>query len=139
LASSLGQRYIRFPTSGKYEAMEDAYVDVPRFMQALKAELGLAASADRPSQPVSYETQKPDNLSRAQVIHSIFRTFLGRDPDPAGLSTGVRLLSGGGSLDDVFRWCLGSDEFGARYRQFLRDYVRPELLAPSDHTDDLLP
>ena len=61
--------------------------------------------------------------------------LLGREPDPVGLRDGIRMFQEGRSLDDVIRWCLGSHEFGARYKEFLRTYVQTEFLDPADRVD----
>lgn len=55
---------------------------------------------------------KNKNYSDEQFVEILYRTFFDREYDAAGKANWLKLLSSGGSRDDVLNGFLGSEEFG---------------------------
>ena len=54
---------------------------------------------------------KGRNYSNTDYVKQLYRAFLGRESDPAGLESWVRLLDNGTSREEVFDGFVGSQEF----------------------------
>ena len=74
-------------------------------------------------------------MSEEALVRALFRTFLGRDPDAIGLRDGMQMLQDGHGLEDVLAWVLGSREFAARHRDFIRTYIPLEFLDSAGRDD----
>jgi hypothetical protein len=63
-----------------------------------------------------------------KFARALYRVFLLREPDAIGLASVLRQLRSGRSFEEVMRWCLSSEEFAQKHRQFMRTYLSPEFL-----------
>jgi hypothetical protein len=74
-----------------------------------------------------------------KFARALYRVFLLREPDVIGLGAVLRQLRSGRSFEEVMRWCLCSEEFAQKHRQFLRTCLPPEFLASAAADADAPP
>ncbi|MES2321434.1 MAG: FkbM family methyltransferase [Pseudomonadota bacterium] len=74
---------------------------------------------------------KPDQFSRAQIIvRGLYRSLLGREPDPAGLQHWSAVIVQEGSAGSVCDALVNSDEFQGKVdRHAMRDQAKAALAA----------
>ena len=86
----------------------------------------MSTSADAHNTAVRVDPPGP-SISARDLLAALYRTFLGRDPDPVGLRDGLAMLQQGDSVEDVTKWILRSGEFAARRKAFIRTVVGGEF------------
>lgn len=60
------------------------------------------------------------------IIRTLYRVFLLREPDPEGLAQHLRDIQRGTSVEDLFRSCLSCQEFSENFETFVKTYLRLE-------------
>jgi len=75
---------------------------------------------------------KNDSLA-PDLVRALYRVFLLREPDRAGVEAYSDGLRNGRPIEDIIRFILGSPEFAAKRALFLETYGSPDPLRQPDH------
>jgi hypothetical protein len=82
--------------------------------------------------PAMTTLPEKSEMSEEDIVRALYRIFLGRAPDRIGLRDWVQTLRDGRGIGHVATSILSSEEFGARHKTFVRDFIRPEFLDSAD-------
>jgi SAM-dependent methyltransferase len=69
------------------------------------------------------QQQTIDQAEAAAIITDLYRSLLGREPDPTGLGHYTQVLATGTPVNDIRRIFLEGDEYAARRRRLFPDAV----------------
>lgn len=83
------------------------------------ARLGISTNEDAAAR----RDASGQSISAADLLAALYRTFLGRDPDPVGLRDGLAMLRNGFKIEEVAKWVLLSGEFAAQHKEFIARFV----------------
>ncbi len=74
-----------------------------------------------------------------ELVRTLYRVLLLREPDDAGLEGGLKLLRGGCRFEELMQGCLRSREFAENCKKFVEAYVDPKALAVTTPATNPLP